>query len=75
MVTLVLSEFARLVDPEGLPSHDKKETMNIFDRNARWSIKKKLLFLRNNQTDNEWETNKWREDANTKRCRLNTSDK
>lgn len=53
MVTLVLSEFAWLVDPEGLPSQDKKETMNIFDRNARWSIKKKLLFLRNNQTDNE----------------------
>lgn len=53
MVTLVLSEFAWLVDPEGLPPQDKKETMNIFDRNARWSIKKKLLFLRNNQTDNE----------------------
>ena len=35
MVTLVLSEFARLVDPEGLPSQDKKETMKIFDRNAR----------------------------------------
>lgn len=58
MVTLVLSEFARLVDPEGLPSQDEKETMNIFYQNARWSIKKKLLFLRNNQTDNEWETNK-----------------
>lgn len=35
MVTLVLSEFAWLVDPEGLPSQDKKETMKIFDRNAR----------------------------------------
>ncbi|XP_073227459.1 neo-calmodulin-like [Porites lutea] len=30
-----IEEFAWLVDPKGLPSQDKKETMKIFDRNAR----------------------------------------